>query len=69
MLIIVNSNQIQDNLAASINNTQLGIITLLTHDIQNKNEDVLLIESSRGIEGNDKSVNFWRFLTRYLWNK
>ena len=58
MLIIVNSNQIQDNLAASINNTQLGIITLLTHDIQNKNEDVLLIESTRGIEGNDKSVNF-----------
>ena len=58
MLIIVNSNQIQDNLAASTNNTQLGIITLLTHDIQNKNEDVLLIESTRGIEGNDKSVNF-----------
>ena len=43
-------------LPANINTTKLGVIKPLTQDIQNENENVPLMESTRGIEVNDKSL-------------
>ena len=60
VLKVINNNQIQNILPANINTTKLGIITPLTQDIQDKNENVPLIKSTGGIEDNDKSMNFFK---------
>ena len=57
---------------ANINTIQLGVITPLTQDIQDKNEDVPLMESTGGIEdlvaenisNNDNSVNFFKIVKK-----
>ena len=62
--IIVNNHQIQDMQAANINNAQLGVIMPLTQDIQEKNENVSLMESTGGIDDNDKSVNLFKIVKK-----
>ena len=51
-------------MAANIKTTQLGVSMSLTLDIQDKNEDVPLMESTRGIEENDYSVNFFKIVKK-----
>ena len=68
MSIILNNNQIQDILPANINTTQLRVFTPCIRDIQDKSKDVPLMENTGGIEDNDKSEKFSRWLRSYLLN-